>query len=268
LPFAWPAIIHGCYRESHLGSAAVAASFSLSRLRHVWQTKVSQFIALTEFSKRKFVEGGIPEAKIEVKPNSTMDLGVGPHDRSYALYVGRLTEEKGIRVLLQAVEAGLVCPLKVVGDGPLSADVAKFHNAGKLEWVRQCPREQVTGFMKAATCLLFPSLWFEGMPMVIAEALATGLPIVASRLGSMTSLIADDVNGYLVQPGSVTELGSAITTIISDQVLQKRMQVAARQIYLQRFEPDANCQALIGIYERAIAEMPPQKTASSRVPNS
>jgi len=241
----------------------VAASFALSRLRHVWQTKVSRFIALTEFSKRKFVEGGIPDAKIDVKPNSTSDLGAGPHNGSYALYVGRLTEEKGIRVLLRAVESGLVGSLKVIGDGPLRDGVAKLHEAGKLEWLRQCSRDEVTGFMKKATCLLFPSLWFEGMPMVIAEGLATGLPIVASRLGSMSSLIADDVNGYLVEPGSMTELGSAVAKLTNDRPLRQRLQVAARENYLQRFEPDANCRELMKIYARAIEEMSPLKASAS-----
>jgi glycosyltransferase involved in cell wall biosynthesis len=241
----------------------VALSFALSRSRGVWETKVSRFIALTEFSKRKFVEGGIPEAKIDVKPNSTADLDVGPHNGSYALYVGRLTEEKGIRVLLRAVDSGCLGSLKVIGDGPLRDDVAKLHAAGKLEWLRQCSRGQVTSFMKTATCLVFPSLWFEGMPMVIAEALATGLPIVASRLGSMTSLIADDVNGYLVEPGSVTELGLAVAKLTNDLPLRQRLQVAARENYLQRFEPNANCRELMKVYARAIDEMQPLKVNAS-----
>src|SRR5262249_51119788 len=122
------AVLHGCYRGSRIGSIPVARMVDIHRRRGTWQHKVDRFIALSEFSKGKFVAAGFPEDRIAVKPNFTPDLRVpGSAARAGSLYVGRLSEEKGISTLLRAWQ-GLDIPLRLVGDGPLRGAVENAAN--------------------------------------------------------------------------------------------------------------------------------------------
>jgi glycosyltransferase involved in cell wall biosynthesis len=249
MPLALPAIVHGCYRGSRIGTAVTAASFGLHRYLGTWNNSVTQYIALTEFGRKQFIAGGLPSGKISVKPNAVEDPGLGTHKGNFLLYVGRLAEEKGIRVLLEAVRKNaLPLPLKVVGTGPLQEEVAKLANTGRLEWLQQLQREKIIGLMKDATGLLFPSLWYEGMPMVIVEGLATGLPIIASDLGSMSELVKHGENGLLFSPGDAESLSKAAADLCNTPDLQEQIHRAARAFYLRHCEPGVNTRQLLKIY--------------------
>ena len=225
----------------------------MHRARGTWNHAVTQYIALTEFGRRQFVEGGLPASKIVVKPNSVDDPGPGTHHGDYLLFVGRLTEEKGVRVLLDATRKNaLPLPLKIVGTGPLDEEVAHVAAQGKVEWLKQRSREDVTQLMKDATALLFPSTWFEGMPMVILEGLATGLPIIASDLGSMPELVKNGENGVLFTPGDGEALSLAATRVCNNRELQEQIHRRARASYLEHFEPTRNTNQLLLIYEEAL----------------
>ena len=123
---ALPAVKHGCYRQSRSASAVVAAMLAAHKMLDTYRKKIDVFVALTEFSRRKFVEGGFPEDKIVVKPHfieSPKDEARETGD--YILYVGRLSEEKGVQTLVRAWTNGHSVPnLVIVGDGPLQTDVA------------------------------------------------------------------------------------------------------------------------------------------------
>ena len=253
MTLAIPAIVHGCYRDSHVGTAVNAAGFGLHRLLGTWNNSVTQYIALTEFGRKQFIAGGLPAGKIVVKPNAVDDRGPGTHEGNFLLYVGRLVEEKGIPVLLDAVrKKALPLPLKIVGTGPLKEEVAKLAASGKLEWLEECPRESVLKLMKEATCLLFPSMWFEGMPMVILEGLATGLPIIASDMGSMPELVKHGENGLLFEPGDTESLAKAAARLCNDRQFQIKIHHKARAFYLENFEPLNNTLQLLAIYKDAM----------------
>jgi glycosyltransferase involved in cell wall biosynthesis len=250
---ALPAIAHGCYRGSRIGTAVTALAFGLHRYLGTWNNSVTQYIALTEFGRKQFIAGGLPPEKIVVKPNAVEDPGPGKHEGNFLLYVGRLAEEKGIRVLLEAVKKNaLPLPLKVVGTGPLQGEVAKLADAKKLEWVKQLQRDEIIGLMKDATGLLVPSLWYEGMPMVIVEGLATGLPVVASDLGSMPELVKHGENGLLFRPGDPESLSKAAVDLCSRPELQKQIHHAARAFYLKNCEPETSTRQLLDIYDESI----------------
>lgn len=132
----WPAVQHACYRGSRAGSAAVALMLSVHRFRNTWSARVSRFIALTEFARTLFVNNlGIDAERIVVKPNAAPDPGVGDGAGGYALYVGRLSPEKGMLTLIAAAEHGFGIPLKVAGTGPLSALVERAAANGGLEYL-------------------------------------------------------------------------------------------------------------------------------------
>ncbi len=117
----WPGVLHACYRQSRLATAPVAAMLTVHRLVGTWRHKVTLYAARTEFSRQKFIQGGLPAEKIVIKPNFVgPDPGVGEHRGGFALFVGRLSPEKGIRTLLEAWKSSCSgLGLKIIGDGPL-----------------------------------------------------------------------------------------------------------------------------------------------------
>ena len=162
---AYKAALHGCYRDSRIGSLVVADMVQTHRKRETWNEKVNIFIALTEFSKKKFVQAGFPSERLHVKPNFIYpDPGTGHGDGKYTLFVGRISREKGILTLLKAYEKIQGIPLKIIGDGPLIEDVNKImrdKNLSNIELLGQRDRKEVFQFMKDAMFIVFPSEWYE-----------------------------------------------------------------------------------------------------------
>src|SRR5258706_2592353 len=123
----WPAVAHACYRQSRGATLAVISMLAAHNAIGTWQRKVGLYLALTEFARRKFIEGGLPESRVVVKPNC-VDPDPGPEGKrsNYAVYVGRLSEEKGILTLIGAwKKLSKRIPLRVAGTGPLKEDVLR-----------------------------------------------------------------------------------------------------------------------------------------------
>ncbi|MGH7444108.1 MAG: glycosyltransferase, partial [Longimicrobiales bacterium] len=182
----WPAVQHACYRNDRMASAAVAAMLVTHRLAGTFQHDVDAYIAVSNFVRERVLEGGLPRERVFVKgAHVTDDPGSGCHDGGYALYAGRLSEEKGIGVVLEAWRRlQLDVPLRIVGDGPLAGAVA--HAAAedpRITWDGHLDRAQVREHMRRAWLLLVPSICYDSAPLVLPEAAAGGLPVVASRLG-------------------------------------------------------------------------------------
>jgi glycosyltransferase involved in cell wall biosynthesis len=248
-----PAIQHGCYRGSRLGSAAAAMMIGVHRVRGTWAERVDRFIALTDFARTLFAErAGIPTEKIAVKPNAAMDAGEGDGAGGYALYVGRLSPEKGIETLLAANGNGeLGMPLVVAGNGPLLPRVEAAHSEGKLQYAGLQDAEGVHRLMRGARLLIISSLWYEGLPMVVPEAFSAGLPIAASRLGALETLIDEGGNGLLFAPGDAAALREATRRFAASGEGERNMRRRARATYEALYRPDANVKRLLQIYDQA-----------------
>jgi glycosyltransferase involved in cell wall biosynthesis len=225
------------------------------RAAGTWTRAVDAYIALTEFARQKFVEGGLPAGKIAVKPNFVSpDPGAGDAGGGYVLFVGRLSQEKGVETLLAAWKhlQGKV-PLKILGDGPLAPTVAQAAKQSKeVEWLGRQPKDRVIALMKNARALIFPSVWYEGFPMVIAEAYAVGLPVIASNVGSMSSLIGHRRTGLHFRPGDPKALATQVTWALGHPAQLKRMRMAARAEYEDKYSAERNYQMLSNIYRTAI----------------
>lgn len=249
----WPGIVHACYRESRVGSAIVAAMLTLHRAKATWREKVNLYVVLTEFARQKFIQGGLPAEKLILKPNFVPDSGVGEGQGNYALFVGRLSPEKGLDTLLAAWENhSPPISLKIVGDGPLAGQVqaaAKKHQ--RVEWLGRLPKQQVIDLMKDAKVLLVPSVWYEGCLMVILEAYAVGLPVIASEIGSMTSLVDRDRTGLLFRPGDPEDLAAKLKLIAEHPSDVAAMRIHARAEFEAKYTPAKNYQKLMEIYELA-----------------
>lgn len=254
--FPWPGIVHSCYRGSKAGTAVVATMLSMHRAVQTWTGMVDVYIALTEFAQQKFLQGGLPAEKIVVKPNFVYpDPGQGNGQGGYALFVGRLSPEKGLETLLTAWEKiGGRMPLKIVGDGPLADRVAEAtQRLMGVDWLGRQPKEQVLKLMKEAQVLIFPSIWYEGFPVVIAEAYAVGLPVIASDLGSTSSLIDRGRTGLHFRPGDPEDLASQVEWVLTHPAELAQMRREARAEFETKYTPQQNYQILMDIYERVLS---------------
>lgn len=253
--FPWPGVVHRCYRGSRVGSAVLATMQSVHRTRGTWKERVNLYIALTEFARHKFIEAGLPADKIVLKPNFLFpDPGLQEMNGDYALFVGRLSPEKGISTMLAAWQTvGDRIPLKIVGDGPLAEEVEIA--AGEIpgiEWLGRKSQAQVQQLMQNARMLVFPSVWYEGFPMVIVEAYAVGLPVVASNLGSLSSLVDSDRTGLHFRPGDPEDLAAKVEWAVTHPEKLAHMGREARRKFEANYTAEANYRRLIEIYELAL----------------
>ena len=253
----WAGILHGCYRNSHIQSASVAAMLGLHHWQGTWHKRVDAYIALSDFQKQVFVRSGLPAERFFVKPNFVFGSECPPDSArgDFALFVGRLSEEKGVEVLLDAyLQHHLTIPLKIIGDGPSRA--ALEQKAAGLSQVTFLGRQDATvvaQMMQRAQFLVFPSIWYEGFPLTIAEAYACKLPTIASNLGTMSEIVCDGITGIHFESGNAADLASKMQWAIAHPIALKTMGEAAYQIYQHRYTPEVNYRQLLEIYESAIA---------------
>jgi glycosyltransferase involved in cell wall biosynthesis len=252
----YPGIVHGCWRGSRLLSAIPALMLTVHNILKTWHKQVDVYIALTEFAKRKFVEGGLPEAKILVKPNFVYpDPGAGNGEGNYALFVGRLSEEKGVKTLIQSWEFLPQFTLKIAGDGPFYNELKLYianHFISSIELLGSQDHQSILSLIKGARFLVFPSEWYEGFPMTIAEAFACGVPVIASRLGAMEEIIKDGRTGLHFNPGDPEDLAAKVEWAWSNPERMREMGNEARREYELKYTAEKNYEMLMEIYRKAI----------------
>lgn len=260
--FAWPGVRHACYRDSRSASITVATNLTIHRALGTWTKQVDRYLALTNLAKAKFVEGGLPEEKIVVKPNFAPDRRCAPNGtrspRTGALYVGRLSKEKGLLTLIQAWR-GLAAPLTVVGDGPLY-EVVSHSDLPYVQALGRKSAEEVAIAMHQASFLVMPSEWYEGFALVLVESFCQGLPVIASRLGAMAEIVEDGVTGLHFAPGNSKDLAAKVRWAHERPDEMLRMGENARKVYEEKYSPDANYPQLMRIYEEAIEAKQTRRT--------
>jgi len=248
---------HGCYQDSASASATLALMLASQRALGTWNEKVNCYIARTEFAREKFIEGGLPAQRIVVKPCFVHpDPGPKMGSGDAVLFLGRLVPEKGLRTLLTAWEhLGGTIPLRIAGDGPLreelEAGIERRRIAG-VEVLGRVPDAELPDEMKRARFLVLPSEWYEGLPLTIAEAFACGVPVVASRIGSMIELVEDGRTGLHFTPGDAADLAAKVEWAWTHPKEMEEMGRAARREYETKYTPEINYARLMEIYERAI----------------
>jgi glycosyltransferase involved in cell wall biosynthesis len=248
-------ILHHCYRDSVAGSAVVAGMVSAHKLMGTYRRRVDLFVATSEFVKQKYIEAGIEAAQIVVKPNVVApDPGLGGGRGGYALYVGRLTEEKGLHTLLKTWESGQVpFPLKIVGEGPLRAEVerAASHNLG-IEYLGPRSLAETYDLMGNAGVLVVPSEWHEPFGRVVIEAFAKGTPVVAARMGGLTELVTAGQTGELFRAGDAADLATKIVALMASPERLVELRQNCRRAYLEAYTPEQNHGLLMKIYRTAL----------------
>lgn len=251
-----PAIRHRCYRGSLIGSAAVAGLIWRHQRRGTWHGKVSRFLALTQFARQKFIAAGLPAERIVVKPNFASDprgeRAAELPDRTGALFVGRLSAEKGVDVLVKAWhEMGL--PLTIIGDGPERAALEAIAGP-EVRFLGRRDGRFVQEEMSRAAMLVVPSVWYEMYPMTVVEAMACGTPVLASRIGALTEIVEDGVTGHHFNPGDPADLARTVQQAMAQPQRLAGMGRNARAHYESALSPGASLAALETVYRQVMVQ--------------
>jgi glycosyltransferase involved in cell wall biosynthesis len=249
---------HACYRNSRPATASVAMMIAVHRKLNTWHDCVTRFIALTEFQKQKFVASGFPSDKFIVKPNFVdPDPGERTNAGGYAVYVGRLAEDKGLRVLLTAwKQLRTSYPLEIVGDGPERASLEAQAHDLQLSGVRfrgRLSRTETMAAIKNARFIVVPSTWYETFGMIIAESFACGTPVLCSSLGAMAEIVTDQSTGLHFTPGDAQDLAHKVEWAWEHAADLARMGRAARAKYESDYTAIKNYSLLMQVYEQAVA---------------
>jgi glycosyltransferase involved in cell wall biosynthesis len=244
---------------------------SVHRSKQTWTRTVDRYIALTEFARSKFVHGGLPADKIVVKPNC-VDPDPGERTETigeYALFVGRVSEEKGALTLIRAWQKVKErIPLRIMGDGPALGSLETQVAAARMDhvsFIERQSRDAVIAAMKGARFVIFPSQLYENMPLTILEAFACGVPVVASRLGAMQEMVEEEVTGAFFNPNDADDLARVVGKTWS---LGKDLQVwgkQARREFERHYSAPANYRALKRIYAEAIANRRAQPQGEAEI---
>ena len=248
-------VAHRCYRNSFVGSLAVVQMQRRAFQTSVWEKHVHRIIALTSFARKKLIEGGLPENRLVVKPNF-VEESRGPGrkiNRRGVLFVGRLSEEKGVDQLIDAWKSLQNIPLKIIGDGPRRNQL-ETNAPSNVSFMGLLSREEVLDEMAKASALIMPSIWYEGFPMTIVEAFSAGLPVIASRLGSMAEIITHGENGLHFNHSDSSDLAEVVRAAFAQNGYLGELGRRAFDTYRANYTPKRNLEILEGIYLSAIEE--------------
>jgi glycosyltransferase involved in cell wall biosynthesis len=258
----WPAVVHGCYHGSRVHSAVVAGMITVHRRMNTWRSLVDVYLVATDFYKDLVSRAGLPAEKVAVKPHF---VEAGPvrdparRENSYALYVGRLDPEKGVRTLLAAWK-DLTIPLKIRGDGPMAEEARHFvaaHRMNAVEFVDRLSEADLDRLMQDASFLVLPSEgYYETFGLVAIESYARGIPVLASRIGVMTEVVIDGVTGLHFNPGEAADLTTKAQWLWDHPCAARRLGLQARERYEQHYTPERNYDMLLSIYEKATGRPP------------
>jgi glycosyltransferase involved in cell wall biosynthesis len=250
--FPVKSIAHKCYRGSVFATLPLALMIAGNRLLGSYSEYVTRYIALTDFARDKFIQAGLPEDKIVVKPNFLKNYpknDVAKQD--YVVFVGRLKDEKGIWTLIKAWEHVHNLKLKILGDGELMGDLQSYVERCSLnvEFLGYCSQDKVIDVVSRALIQVIPSECYEGFPVSVLEAFAGKTPVIASDIGSLGEIIKNGKNGLLFKPGDSIDLIDKINYMINNSDLRGRLVEQAFLDFNDKYTEEANYKILMDIYK-------------------
>ncbi|MHB8772546.1 MAG: glycosyltransferase family 4 protein [Syntrophales bacterium] len=253
----WRSVLHACYRKSRPASFTVSAMLTIHRHLKTYEQMINLYISSAEFARQKFIQGGIPSHKIRVKPNF-LDTDVEPNERGekYAIFVGRLSPEKGIRTLVTAWKplSGFIS-LKIVGDGPLNGEIAEIaRQTAGMEFLGWKAGSELQRLLTGALFLVFPSICYENFGLTVIEAYAAGVPVIVSNVGSAAELVREGQTGLLFDPNDSNDLAAKVTWLLAHPNILSQMRNNARREFETKYTAEHNYKILHAIYTEALME--------------
>jgi glycosyltransferase involved in cell wall biosynthesis len=253
---AWPGIVRKCYRQSRAATAGVAAITATHKLLGTYRRMVDAYISTTAFARAIHIRSGLPERLVFVKPNfADPPAGGERQPGGYALYVGRITIEKGVDTLLagwEKLRGNMPLLLAGGGDGPIAESVRRAAAGNpNIQWLGERPHAEIMGLMLGADFLIQPSPLYEGCGMAIIEAFSAGLPCVVAGHGSLGELVEDGGTGKHFPSGNAAGLAAKVEWMRENPGQVRKMGEAARARFLESFSPARNYKMLMDIYQAA-----------------
>lgn len=255
--FPFPSLIHGCYRSSRIQTAAIVGMLATHKLLRTWSKAVTAYVAVSDFVKRILLENRFPADRVFVKPDFVPDIEAGQSNGDYALFVGRLSPEKGLSTVLDAWRCMTPrMPLKIVGDGPLRSQVQQAADAiPEVQYLGLRPIQDVLAIMGGARVLLFPSICYESFGRTIVEAFAKNLPVIASRLGNVDSMVEEYRTGLKYAPGNPKDLLEKISWMRNHPREWQEMRETCRSTYLANYTEERNYAILMEVFDVVLASL-------------
>jgi glycosyltransferase involved in cell wall biosynthesis len=266
----WRGVKYGCYRNSRIYSLPIAFADATHRSLKTWEKKIDAFIALTDFGKKKYIECGLPKKRIFVKPNFLANAPEPKYSNDgYAVFLGRISAEKGLSVLINAFQhLSVLTPnplpntqnlihLKIIGDGPLSENLQETVKSGKIQGIEFTGRKSFPDAMELlcnSRFMIMPAIWYETFSLIGMEAFACGKPVIASRLGAMAELVEDGKTGLLFEPGNADDLASKIKWMLENEHACIEMGKNARKVFKEKYTAEKNFEILMKIYQKVIKD--------------
>ncbi len=247
---------YGCYHNSKIQTASASLMLKVHRWAKTWQTKVDCFINLTEFSQQKLLASGIPKERCYIRPNFLSTTNQPPYnERKYALYVGRLSREKGINTLLKAWRELPQVSLKIIGDGPIRAwaeNYTKQHQMNNVEFLGFLSLNKVLEYQCKALFVLLPSIFYETFGRTIMEAYSVKTPVIASKIGAITENVIDGETGLLFEPQNANDLARKVRLALNNPQELERWGNEAQKLYQSKFTAGIAYGHLMDIYTKAL----------------
>ncbi|MEA2172838.1 MAG: hypothetical protein QOD00_430, partial [Blastocatellia bacterium] len=239
-------------RGNILMSAAYALRTMVARLRRCFLEKVELFAAPTNFVRQRFIAEGFPAERIVVLPNVVQvpDEAASPSSGEYAAYVGRLSPEKGLGVLLDAARMTKL-PVRIAGDAFNASSISEGA-PDNVQFIGRVGRGQLGEFLRRARFVVVPSLCFESFNLVCAEAMAHGLPVIASRIGGLAEIVNHMETGMLFNTGDAEELAQDMRRLWQETETVVKMGEAARRKAIAQYSPEVHYSRLLKLYGAAI----------------
>ena len=247
----WWCVLRNCERNL-FKSLGYALRNYIARTLRLFHDNVTMYICLTEFQKRKLIVAGLPEDRIAVIPNMcSIQTKESSSEGDYVGYVGRLSPEKGIDVLLQCAQILQSVRFRVAGEYVRGPDISRGAPSN-IEFCGFLQGDDLNMFRRQMRIAVMPSLWYETFGLILAEASLYGKPVVASRLGAMAEIVDDGKTGLLFDSGNAEDLARKIRTLWDDPELCRQMGQAGKEKALREYSPEKYYDRLMAVYEKAI----------------
>lgn len=259
----WNAVRYKCIFDSRIASSVVATEMATQSLFGWYDNYIDHFIASSSFMREKLAQWGRRTDNVSVINNWVHAPDVSlPATDSHVLYYGRLSEEKGIKILFNATVALPTIFFDIVGEGPMREwcdHYVKKHALKNVALHGFKTRQEIRNIATHASCAVLPAIWYENYPLSLLEMAAEGKALIGSQIGGIPEIIEHEVNGLLVPAGNVKALIIAIQKMQDKKIAADRGKNAR-----ERVQEENNPQRIIlqieHVYEKVITRIRGQKS--------
>jgi glycosyltransferase involved in cell wall biosynthesis len=242
-----------CAMTNCQGSFGKSLGYALrnyaARIGRWYQDTVDAFYTQTEFQKQILVQNGYDESKINTIPNMTdTTTRIISSNGLFVGYVGRLSKEKGVDVLLEAAKLANTIPLQIAGT--LTKDYYPVQFPKNIQYLGVIPKQHISAFMGQSCFTIVPSICYEGFPSTILESMACGKPVICSAIGGLGEIIQDGKTGLLFEPGNAKQLAEKIKWLWNNPDLCRQMGQQAQMIVRQQYSKELYYERLMNLYQK------------------